>query len=84
MNQEEIEKDLGEGPLTLGIFCTRCNSQFELNKKAVAMAVLLRTSFIEFLRYVQSSRCRNCASDKQEIKEDIERGTFKEPCWGEE
>ncbi len=56
----ELEKGVGNGPLTLGIYCTECNAQFELNNEAVAMAIFLNTSFIEYLRYVQSSPCRAC------------------------
>jgi len=57
---DELEKGLGEGPLTLGIYCTKCRAQFDLNTEAVAMAIVLNTSFIEYLRYVQSSPCREC------------------------
>lgn len=33
--EEELNKGLGNGPLTLGIYCTKCNAQFELNNQAV-------------------------------------------------
>lgn len=52
--------ELGKGPLTLGIFCTKCNAQFELGKEGAAMAVLSDCSFLEYLKWVQSSRCDSC------------------------
>jgi hypothetical protein len=56
----EFNEGLGDGPLTLGIFCTVCNSQYELNNEAVAMAIFLETSFLEYVSYVQSSECPKC------------------------
>ena len=53
-------KNLGKGPLTLGIFCTRCNAQYELNNQAVAMAILTETTFLEYLKYDQSDKCTSC------------------------
>lgn len=61
---DELEKGLGEGPLTLLIHCTKCQTQFDLNKEAVAMATLMNASFIEYLRYVQSSKCTACQGIK--------------------
>lgn len=63
----ELDKGLGTGPLTLGIYCTECNAQFELNKEAVAMAVMMKTSFIEYLRYVQTSPCQNCERNEDAV-----------------
>ena len=57
---QETQQELGNGPLTVGIFCTKCNAQFELNKESVAMAVMLNTPFIEYLRWIQSSKCIAC------------------------
>lgn len=56
----DIEKGLGDGPLTLGIFCTKCNAQFELAVEGAAWATITKASFIDYLRYVQSSKCPNC------------------------
>lgn len=63
---EDLDKDLGDGPLTLGVFCTKCNAQFELNGEGVAMATILNTSFLEYLRYVQSSPCPKCVETVDE------------------
>jgi hypothetical protein len=49
-----------EGSLTLGIFCIKCNAQFELGREAAAMAWITGTSFMEYLNYVQSSKCPIC------------------------
>ena len=57
---EELEKGLGEGPLTLEIVCTECNTHFELNRESVALATIAGTSFIEYLKYIQNSVCRKC------------------------
>lgn len=56
---EEIE-ELGNGPLTLEIVCTECDAIFELSKESVAMALLTRATFIEYLKHVQSSDCPKC------------------------
>jgi len=56
----ELDKGIGKGPLTLFIGCCECNAQFELNKDVVAVALMTNTSLIEFIRYVQSSKCSHC------------------------
>jgi hypothetical protein len=63
----ELDKGLGSGPLTLEIVCTQCNAHFELNKEGVAMALLTNASFIEYLRFVQSSPCSKCTGLKAEL-----------------
>jgi hypothetical protein len=63
---EELDKGFGEGPLTIGIFCTKCNAQFELNHQAVTMAMATNTSFLEYLRYVQSSKCPACGKEEND------------------
>lgn len=60
---EELETGLGTGPLTLGIYCTKCNGQFELGRDSVAMAIITESSFLEYLRFVQSSDCPACNKD---------------------
>ena len=57
---EEIEKGLGDGDLTLIISCSKCGENFELNRESVVMAIGLDTSFIDYLRWVQSSKCSVC------------------------
>lgn len=57
---EELDKGLGNGPLVLGIFCSKCNAQFELGRDGAAMAILMNTPFIEYVRWVQSSKCTAC------------------------
>jgi hypothetical protein len=64
MNEKEI-KDLLEneyelGDLCLGIFCTKCNAQFELGKGAVAMATMTKTPFWDYVKWIQSSKCPIC------------------------
>lgn len=56
----ELEEGLGEGPLTIGIFCTKCNAQFEIGKEGAAMAMLTDCSFAQYVRWVQSSPCAAC------------------------
>jgi hypothetical protein len=58
-----IEEGLGKGPLTIGIYCTKCNSQFELNKESVAMAVMFETTFIQYLKWIQQSECKKCGAN---------------------
>ena len=65
---DDLDKGLGNGPLTLGIFCTKCNAQFNLNRDAAAMAILLNTSFLEYVRYVQSSPCPKCVETVDDNK----------------
>lgn len=58
---EELEKDdWANGDLCLGIYCTKCNAQFELNRDACALAVLMDTPFLEYLKAVQNSKCDVC------------------------
>lgn len=59
---EELDKGLGDGPLTLGIFCTKCNAQYELGREGAAMAMITNCSFAEYLRWVQSSSCIKCGN----------------------
>ncbi len=61
---EDLEKGLGDGPLTLGIFCTKCDAQFELNHESCAMAMITNCTFMQYVRYVQSSPCRVCEQNK--------------------
>jgi len=61
---EDLDKGLGNGPLTLGIFCTVCDAHFELNHQACAMAMMTNATFMEYVRYVQSSRCPQCEKVK--------------------
>ena len=64
---EELISDLnglGEGPLTLGIYCTKCNAQFDLGKEGPAMAWITGATFIEYLKYIQSSKCPKCSPEE--------------------
>ena len=66
--QESLEKQLkilGDGPLTLIICCCKCNAHYELNKAPVAIAIAMNISFIEYLKYVQNSSCKNCENLKE-------------------
>lgn len=65
----ELDKeldDLGSEDLTLGIFCTKCNAQFELNTATIAMAFLREVSLLTYLKYVQNSKCPVCSKEKEE------------------
>ena len=67
VNQELLgPDDLGKGPLTLGIFCTKCDAQFELGHEGVTMAVLLNSSFLDYLKFVQSSDCKKCGAKAEQ------------------
>ena len=57
---EFMSSDLGNGPLCLNIGCAECNAEFELNHDAVTWAIITKASFIEFVRFVQHSRCPKC------------------------
>jgi hypothetical protein len=56
----ELEKGFGEGDLTLIVTCTKCDANFSLNNQSVAMSIMNNTSFIEYLRWVQSCACVVC------------------------
>lgn len=58
---EQLEKGLGDqGDLTLMIACTKCDATFELGFEGVAMTVATNQPFIEYLRWVQNSKCPTC------------------------
>lgn len=57
---EELEKGLGDGPLTLVIRCINCGSYFDLNNESLAMAIMSNTTFIDYLRWIQISDCPLC------------------------
>jgi hypothetical protein len=61
---DELEKGLGEGPLTLQIICCVCGTQYEINRESIAMAFIMKTTFLDYFRYVQSSECRICKEKK--------------------
>lgn len=57
----EVVKDgIGKGPLTLIIACSKCYEQFELDKSSISMAILTGASLVEYIRYVQNSKCPSC------------------------
>ena len=59
---EELKKGLGnEGDLCLLIGCHKCGANFELNNQAVAMAILMETPLLEYIRFVQDSKCPKCS-----------------------
>lgn len=61
--------DLGDGPLTLFIGCTECESLFELSKDSVAMAFICSASLIDYIKYVQTSKCKVCAGSELKLIE---------------
>jgi len=64
---DEIEKgfDKEDGDLTLIVACTKCPATFELSKASVVMAIGTKTSFIEYLRWIQGSKCSACKGEKK-------------------
>ncbi len=61
---EEMSQGLGAGPLTLGIFCTKCDAKYELNIEAVSMAILFKSTLLDYIKFVQSGKCDNCENTK--------------------
>lgn len=72
---EELDKGLGEGPLCLMIYCTNCDTQFEISKEGATMSILLKRSFIDYLRWVQSSTCSKCGVNNNKKDEEIEENS---------
>ncbi len=61
----ELEKGLGkDGDLTIILACTKCDATFEIGNEGAAMAIATNASFIEYLRWVQSSKCPSCNKEK--------------------
>ncbi len=60
--KDKLEGGLGEGPLTLAIVCTLCEAEFEINKESFALAFLTGASFVEYVKFVQSSKCPKCGN----------------------
>jgi hypothetical protein len=59
--EEALEEGLGDkGNLCLGIYCTDCGAQFEMNNESVAMAIGLNISLLDYIRYIQNSKCKVC------------------------
>lgn len=69
MNVEKIKEIISEednpceGNLVLGIFCTDCNAQYELNTEAIAMSLITGASIWDYIQFVQSGRCRVCKKE---------------------
>lgn len=57
---EELDKGLATGPLILGIFCTKCGAKFELDRDEIVMAILRQISFLDYMRFVKSCKCKAC------------------------
>jgi hypothetical protein len=61
INELEIKiESLGKGPLTLVVGCNNCGSYFGLNNESVALAVITHITFLDYLRWIQSSVCPSC------------------------
>lgn len=56
----EMSEDFGDGDLILMIGCRKCDANFELSKESVALALMMNTSLIEYIKYVQHSTCPKC------------------------
>ncbi len=66
IGQLSEEEELGEGPLTLMIVCTKCHAAYSLNTEALSYAFLLQASLMEYIRHIQNSGCPQCV--KKEFK----------------
>lgn len=66
----EFNKVLGTGPLCLGIFCTKCNTHFELGREGIGHATMMNIPFIEYVRWVQSSDCKACGATNSDQEND--------------
>ncbi len=42
------------------VACTKCTAVYDLSHISVAMAIGTGTSFIEYLRWIQNSKCPSC------------------------
>jgi hypothetical protein len=62
---KELDLGLGDGPLTLEMVCCDCNTHFELSKESVAIAFMMRATFADYVRYIQSSKCRVCEEKRE-------------------
>jgi hypothetical protein len=60
----EKKEDFSDGDLCLVIQCHRCLAMFELSKESAAMAVMMKTSFWEYVKFVQHGKCPSCNKDK--------------------
>jgi hypothetical protein len=45
--------------------CCDCNTHFELSKESVAIAFMMRATFADYVRYIQSSKCRVCEEKRE-------------------
>lgn len=57
------EKSENTGNLCLGIFCTDCNAQFEINAQAIVIAVMTNATIWDYIKFVQNSKCKVCKPD---------------------
>ena len=62
---EVVKDDWGSGSLTLCIVCCNCEAQYVLNKESVAVAIMSNASFIDYLKWIQSSECVKCTGEDQ-------------------
>jgi hypothetical protein len=63
---DELSKGLGkEGDLVLMIGCTKCPAQFYLNNESIVMAIATETTFVEYVRWIQNSKCPSCNKEKK-------------------
>lgn len=65
MNNEDFVKkveSLGDcdGDLCLLIGCTKCPATFEINAQAIIIAELTHASVLDYILYIQNSKCKVC------------------------
>lgn len=57
---EDIQENPEWGTLTLQIHCSECNSIFNLNPQAIALAMHQSLSIWDYIKYIQISECSKC------------------------
>lgn len=66
---KEIEKlEEAKGDLVLLIGCTKCDAIFELNKEALAIALVTGESILGYINYIQQSKCRICEGKDKDLR----------------
>ncbi len=64
---EEKDEDIEWGTLTLQIYCSKCETSFELNSTGIAMHMATNSSIWDYIKWIQLSKCTKCneSMDKQ-------------------
>ncbi len=70
---EEQEENIEWGTLTLQIYCSKCESIFELNTESISMHMIVGASIWDYIKWIQLSKCTVCTKKEleSESKENI-------------